>query len=108
MKQLINKFNFQIKTKLKIIYLLFLESCFETDTDFYGYDIVNKYGINDQKECQEYCQNNTLCNFWTYQPSSTGCFLKTADSGRATSLGLMSGPKFCSKLNSIPIYNHYT
>ena len=99
---------FKSKQNLRLSIYFFLESCFETDTDFYGYDIGNKYGINNLKECQEYCQNNTLCNFWTYQPSSTGCFLKTADLGRATSLGLMSGPKFCSKFKLTPIYNHYT
>ena len=88
---------FKSKQNLRLSIYFFLESCFETDTDFYGYDIVNKYGINDQKECQEYCQNNTLCDFWTYRPSDTRCYLKTADLGRKSSQGAMSGPKYCSK-----------
>ena len=91
-----------------IFYNSFLESCFETDIDFYGYDLEGPSGINNPKECQEYCQNNHLCNFWTYRASSTICYQKTADLGRKSSQGAVSGPKFCSKLKLTPIYNHYT
>ena len=74
---------------------LFLDGCFETDTDFYGNNVGEQYDIENPKDCQTLCQNNNECNFWTL---SNSCWLKTTDSGRQSKLGVTSGPKFCSKL----------
>ena len=85
---------------------LFLDPCTELDTDFLGNDIqVNgKWHIPNVKnslECQLLCQEESSCEFWTYGLTviSGNCHLKTSAGVRKPHRGLISGKKFCGKLN---------
>ena len=53
-----------------LLLFLFLDGCFEKDTDFYGNNVGEQYGIENPEDCQTLCQNNNECNFWTYSVTS--------------------------------------
>ena len=82
--------------------------CFEYDQDSYGHDIHKGAVTNAQKgvasaaACQELCNKNADCNYFTYGKSvySGNCWLKSKKVKPLTSApGLISGPKTCpSKL----------
>ena len=83
------------------MYNLLLEACFANDLDSYGNDIGSAVeGITSAAKCQELCNSNADCNYFTYGNTvlSGNCWLKSA---KATTLasypGLISGPKTCGK-----------
>jgi hypothetical protein len=72
--------------------------CFANDQDSYGNDVKEHKGIASAAACQELCNSNADCNYFTYGSTihSGNCWLK---SKKATTLtaktGLISGPKTC-------------
>ena len=85
----------------------FLVICFEDDIDYRGYDI-NKHPNNayyakgagkrnSAKECQQLCQQEASCKFFTHHISKKECWLKTRSSSRRQNSGSTSGPKTCSE-----------
>ena len=58
--------------------------------------------VEDASECQNLCQINEECFYWTYLKNGR-CFLKNANalSTLATKKGPTSGPKICRKRPSI-------
>ena len=87
-------------------------TCIQHDTDFAGGDlldptnawgVVNYKNIVDETKCQELCQKNDKCNYWTYGTTRVqrdyrkNCWLKSSDSGSKTNTGFKSGRKVCSK-----------
>ena len=85
----------------------FLVNCFENDIDYPGYDInkdpnganyANGAGKRDSaKECQQLCQQEIGCKFFTHNQSSRQCWLKTLASSRRQNGGSTSGPKTCGE-----------
>ena len=76
--------------------------CFAHDQDSYGNDIKNHKDIASAAACQELCNSNVDCNYFTYGKTklSGNCWLKSVKATTLTSnTGLISGPKTCpSKL----------
>ncbi|CEL93892.1 unnamed protein product [Vitrella brassicaformis CCMP3155] len=87
-------------------------SCFQTDTDFHGHDIlgpltttspltlngrrVQPLAASTPEACQEACQALSTCAYWTFNKAKQ-CWLKRKDAVRGASLaeGAVSGPKRC-------------
>ena len=63
--------------------------------------------INDPTRCQEECQKNVRCNFWTLNKKQKKCWLKPNDPKAPTPLkenpNCIRGPKTCTKdkLNNV-------
>merc|ERR1712226_1734509 len=74
-------------------------ACFDNDLDSYGLDIQSEIeGITSAAACQELCNSNAECNYFTYGNTvlSGKCWLKSAKAIALTSYpGLISGPKTC-------------
>ena len=66
--------------------------CVEKDTDYEGSD-VGSARVSSWEECQQTCQNEPKCKFWT--TNGRGCWMKESDNVAIPSKGLTSGPKFC-------------
>ena len=83
------------------MYNLSLGACFDNDLDSYGLDIQSEIeGITSAAACQELCNSNAECNYFTYGNTvlSGKCWLKSAKAIALTSYpGLISGPKTCGK-----------
>ena len=83
------------------MYNLPLGACFDNDLDSYGLDIQSEIeGITSAAACQELCNSNAECNYFTYGNTvlSGKCWLKSAKAIALTSYpGLISGPKTCGK-----------
>merc|ERR1711936_769331 len=69
------------------------ENCFEYGIDYLGFDISDGHYVStiSAQDCQEKCQLNSECNFWTWDPTyHNACWLKTDKNNE-----MVSGPKFC-------------
>ena len=85
--------------------MLSIENCFEVDRDYVGYDINSDpshplYGLgpgmrDSVQACQELCQMEKNCEYFTYGISMKACWLKTSDSGRKRWPVTISGKKYC-------------
>ena len=77
--------------------------CVEKDRDFSGNEIqsgvANILDVASWDDCQEHCQNEQECMFWTFGQSSGTCLLQTSDSRRRRQTGSKSGPKKCPGMN---------
>ena len=51
--------------------------------------------ITDAAECQNHCQNNVECYYWTV--SLNGCYLKNQNASPSVKPNFTSGPKKCGK-----------
>ena len=71
---------------------ILIGSCFEQNKDFFGND-VGDTTASDEYDCQKECQNDDSCNYWTWY--NNRCYIKNSDSGQASLIGAISGPKFC-------------
>ena len=71
--------------------------CFENDINYAGYDIDSPFTQKaTAEECQAFCQEDSSCKFWTFNPSSRDCYRKTSKAGRiAVTDGDISGPRVC-------------
>jgi len=72
-------------------------SLFE-NTKFSGYNVYTTKGVKvaNRAGCAELCFDDTNCNFWTYNPRVSKCWIKTSDEGRSPSTkGSVSGQKVC-------------
>ena len=66
--------------------------------DYLGNDISDGHYVSTSSAagCQQECQTNSACNFWTWDPSyHTACWMKTAKTQTASNSALVSGPKYC-------------
>ena len=75
--------------------------CFADNLDSYGNDIQSAIeGITSAAACQELCNSNADCNYFTYGNTvlSGKCWLKSIKATALTSYpGVISGPKTCGK-----------
>ena len=70
----------------------------EEGVDYLGNDIHVKenFPVSDQHDCARQCLTFDACNFWTFRPSNTRCWLKTSDSGHHNAnQAYNSGSKGC-------------
>ena len=82
--------------------MLYLGVCFEEEVDYPAMDIgLVQYTVWTAADCQILCQQNSECQYWTYQYPAL-CYLKRGKSGviaRVTgafhNFPLTSGPKYC-------------
>ena len=64
----------------------------------WGHDVEGGHSsVTDAVECQELCQDNDYCYYWTVS-STLDCYLKTHDALSSIYYGdgYTSGPKNCS------------
>ncbi|PHJ23789.1 microneme protein, partial [Cystoisospora suis] len=77
-----------------------LGGCYETNADYYGYDVlkIEDGSVGDAQQCQSLCAENNQCYFWTFIPSKRNCYLKAygATQGRVSHSEAVSGPKYCA------------
>ena len=74
------------------------DSCPFEDRDFLGADIAGYNpitGYADAAACQALCQTVSACVAFTSQPSTTSCWLKSAQNPISVLAGFTSGPKNC-------------
>lgn len=71
--------------------------CFEHDTDFPGHDLSVLKNVPSPKDCMTQCNGTRGCSFWTFNSSTSYCYLKTggAFTSRTEASGLISGPRVC-------------
>ena len=80
--------------------LTFVESCFDNDIDYSGYDINKDYLIptTSANQCQEKCQERSDCNFWTWDPTwNNACWMKVSKGPIKRKQYLVSGTKHCNQ-----------
>ena len=66
--------------------------------DYLGNDISDGHYVSTSSAagCQQECQHNSACNFWTWDPSyHTACWMKTAKTEVVSNSNVISGPKYC-------------
>ena len=87
-----------IKTLLATVivrYLVFSgEDCFDHKIDYFENGIGQPLQAANPSDCQEKCQKNADCSFWTFL-SGKSCLLKTSDGGAKRNNLAISGPKNC-------------
>ncbi|PHJ19530.1 pan domain-containing protein, partial [Cystoisospora suis] len=84
-------------------------ACFEVGVDYRGYD-VGKFedgSLPTAQACQEMCQRRKDCSYFSFIPETKSCYIKDrfALYGRvqdSTTVGVVSGPKFCTSVNPSP------
>ena len=72
--------------------------CFVNDQDSNGNDVKDHKGIASAAACQELCNKNADCNYFTYGSTihPGHCWLKSKKAKTLTAkTGLISGPKTC-------------
>eukprot|EP00922_Rhytidocystis_sp_ex-Travisia-forbesii_P003237 GHVS01004741.1.p1 GENE.GHVS01004741.1~~GHVS01004741.1.p1 ORF type:complete len:764 (+),score=110.17 GHVS01004741.1:138-2429(+) len=75
--------------------------CFEENIQYVGWDISGRASmVQSAHDCQNRCQGDPGCDYFSFQPNTTECFLKASNFGRAPGAGSVSGPKFCVNLPS--------
>ncbi len=73
--------------------------CYEMNRDYPGNDIQSG-PVADAQDCQRWCMRTDTCTDWSYQASSSNCWLKTSAGAGAALAGMTSGPKYCGA----PVY----
>ena len=75
-----------------------LDTCFWNNKKLPGNDVESFKNMEDAAECQQLCQSNDECYYWTLNRYRK-CFLKNANalSSLSTGSGFTSGPKICRK-----------
>lgn len=69
--------------------------CFEAHIDYKGNDIKLHIPCQDTLTCQQYCQENPQCEYFTFKEFDKLCDLKTSSNGRRGLRDDTSGPKSC-------------
>ena len=70
--------------------------CFEKGVDYSENDLISFNNIDTPEGCQEKCQENVKCKFWTYFTGDDGiCWLKSSKRDKAGRKNRISGPKYC-------------
>ena len=64
------------------------------NTDFYGNDLVRKV-VETQQACADFCLSTQDGHFWTWEPKSKHCFVKSSSSGRRNHAVAVSGNRKC-------------
>ena len=82
------------------------QSCFENGKDYPGSDIYqNGFWTSTADQCQELCQNNDSCEFWTWLLDYDGkdglCYMKYSKGQVVNENKAISGPKYCLSTTSI-------
>ena len=65
--------------------------------DYRGYDIGARTTVANQEACAKLSFSIDGSLFWTFQPSTNFCWLKTSNSGRVAMENIVSGNKECGK-----------
>ena len=87
----------ELHSKIKNVCLIFKTNsggCFDNGKDYIGNDI-QMIQMPNETRCQETCQENIECNFFTFKPSNQNCWLKHAKSNPNTNNDRISGPVCC-------------
>ena len=84
-------------------FFLGIPGCYEYNIDYPGNDIGSCLTDKTIKECQEECQKNAQCRFWT-SVGKGGCCLKTSKGTRTKKGDTVSGPRTCGKINLLYIF----
>ena len=83
---------------LYFMYLVCQQDCSEADTDYTGFDVEEGIYTSEISAlaCQEKCQDNIYCAYWTWDTTYKNACWKKTDKGPVNpASGLTSGPKFC-------------
>ena len=87
------------------------DNCYEKNTDYCcksnnSIDAINDENLGSAKKCQEHCQNNDNCFFWTYfDPAYKGdeganmCYLRAKKGAVKSIEHATSGAKKCEGMN---------
>ena len=80
------------------------ESCFEENIDYPGADVDTdpKYSSSPE-ECQQFCQANNDCFYWSFKDAKKVCWLKSSSKSATSAYGAISGPKVCPEPGMINI-----
>lgn len=78
---------------------LIVVGCFEDNIEYAKWDISDSaQPAASAAACQSRCQRDPGCDYFTFQPASSQCFLKASNFGRTPSPSFVSGPKYCVNL----------
>ena len=69
----------------------------EENVDYPGYDIGSSTTVADQEACAERSSSTDGSLFWTYQPSTKSCWVKTSNAGKIAMQNIVSGNSLCVK-----------
>ncbi|CBZ54549.1 hypothetical protein NCLIV_049780 [Neospora caninum Liverpool] len=85
-------------------------TCHELDVDYRGFDVqkIETNSVASYVECQQLCEANMQCFYWTWVSQKKNCYLKNQGAllGRThdtATAGLISGPKTCTPRGSLEI-----
>ena len=63
----------------------------ENNIGYYGFKLGSVAGVNDGKECRTHCMAVNGCLYWTLQPATKVCYLKSSDQDKRQEVGKVSG-----------------
>ena len=77
---------------------MFLDDCFEYHIDYESEDLPNKItGVDSANDCQEFCQKEKNCKYFTFMIDTKECRLKEMRSQRTKNFESISGKKYCAR-----------
>eukprot|EP00928_Gymnodinium_smaydae_P017368 TRINITY_DN16636_c0_g1_i1.p1 TRINITY_DN16636_c0_g1~~TRINITY_DN16636_c0_g1_i1.p1 ORF type:complete len:819 (+),score=188.03 TRINITY_DN16636_c0_g1_i1:142-2598(+) len=79
--------------------------CIEDGVSFMDRSIWRVAPVYTPEVCQEHCQGDELCLFFTFLPDDLTCDLKAQDLGRRFHTKGISGPKYCTVTTTPPPRN---
>ena len=80
--------------KKNLSFFLLLGCITEEDTDYGGNDIADKV-VESQRACIDFSKTIEEAPFWTWNPGTKRCYVKSSDSGRTSAVGAVSGNREC-------------
>merc|ERR1712020_714844 len=69
--------------------------CFDYETDYNGSQLKRIRNIQNAKHCQNECQKNEECQYFTYSTWDLFCNLKSGRTNVISHKNAISGPKLC-------------
>ena len=73
-------------------------NCFDHGIDYFGNDLNPGQFISTDTafDCQENCQKNSVCHFWTWSPKfNKACWMKSGKGQVRPDPDVISGPSHC-------------
>ena len=77
---------------------MFLDDCFEYHINYESEDLPNKItGVDSANDCQDFCQKEKNCNYFTFMIDTKECRLIEMRSQRKNDYESISGRKYCTR-----------
>ena len=74
-----------------------IANCYENGICYPGHDITNIENVTKSYQCQDRCNDNVFCLYWTFNTMNQICWLKDHKSFANEVTHAVSGPRYWVK-----------